>query len=161
MKYFVTIITLRYSLDHSHSPSQRLYVRKVIRLKNVETSKEKKIILQSTKHQYLSQFIREFQSKHFEIKSIFSASTKFSSPERKMPEQQNKDAEDPIKDEEKPVINSNPVMAGQKFKGFFRQQSKFLRVVTVSAYLFSVSFAALMLSLYYIFLWSKLYSTTS
>lgn len=50
---------------------------------------------------------------------------------------QDKDAEDPIKmkDDEKP--------------------SKFLRVITVSAYLFSVSFAALMLSLYYIFIWSK------
>lgn len=53
--------------------------------------------------------------------------------------QQNKDkdVEDPIKlkEEEKP--------------------SKFLRVITVSAYIFSVSFAALMLSLYYIFVWSK------
>jgi hypothetical protein len=49
-----------------------------------------------------------------------------------------KDAEDPIKliDDDKP--------------------SKFLRVITVSAYIFSVSFAALMLSLYYIFLWSEL-----
>lgn len=37
--------------------------------------------------------------------------------------------------------------------------SKFLRVVTVSAYVFSVSFAALMLSLYYIFIWSKFSST--
>lgn len=35
-------------------------------------------------------------------------------------------------------------------------QSKLLRLVTVSAYVFSVSFAALMLSLYYIFIWSKL-----
>lgn len=48
-----------------------------------------------------------------------------------------KDAEDPIKmnEDDKP--------------------SKLLRVVTVSAYIFSVSFAALMLSLYYIFIWSK------
>lgn len=54
-----------------------------------------------------------------------------------MPESQAQDAEDPIKlkEEEKP--------------------SKFLRVITVSAYIFSVSFAALMLSLYYIFIWSK------
>lgn len=52
-----------------------------------------------------------------------------------MPDQ-NKDVEDPIKlkEDEKP--------------------SKFLRVITVSAYIFSVSFAALMLSLYYIFIWS-------
>lgn len=52
-------------------------------------------------------------------------------------EEQNKDVEDPIKlkEEDKP--------------------SKFLRVITVSAYIFSVSFAALMLSLYYIFIWSK------
>lgn len=52
---------------------------------------------------------------------------------------QNKDVEDPItlKDDDKP--------------------SKFLRVITVSAYIFSVSFAALMLSLYYIFIWSKLH----
>lgn len=50
-----------------------------------------------------------------------------------------KDAEDPIKlkEDDKP--------------------SKLLRVITVSAYIFSVSFAALMLSLYYIFLWSKLH----
>lgn len=47
------------------------------------------------------------------------------------------DAEDPIKytDEDKP--------------------SKILRVITVSVYLFSVSFVAILLSLYYIFLWSK------
>lgn len=53
-----------------------------------------------------------------------------------MPDQ-NKDVEDPIKlkEDEKP--------------------SKFLRVITVSAYIFSVSFAALMLSLYYIFIWSR------
>lgn len=52
-------------------------------------------------------------------------------------ESQNKDAEDPIKlkEEERP--------------------SKFLRLVTVSAYIFSVSFAALSLSMYYIFIWSK------
>ena len=51
---------------------------------------------------------------------------------------QNKDIEDPIKlkEEEKP--------------------SKLLRLITVSAYIFSVSFAALSLSLYYIFIWSKL-----
>lgn len=79
-----------------------------------------------------------------------------------MPEQQNnKDVEDPIKEEDKPVNASLIIPAGQKFKGFFRTQSKFLRVITVSAYLFSVSFAALMLSLYYIFLWSKLHSTNS
>ena len=50
---------------------------------------------------------------------------------------QSQDVEDPIKlkEEDKP--------------------SKFLRVITVSAYMFSVSFAALMLSLYYIFIWSK------
>lgn len=47
------------------------------------------------------------------------------------------DAEDPIKysDEDKP--------------------SKVLRALTVSVYLFSVSFVAILLSLYYIFLWSK------
>lgn len=51
--------------------------------------------------------------------------------------EQSKDVEDPIKlkEDEKP--------------------SKFLRVITVSAYVFSVSFAAMMLSLYYIFIWSK------
>lgn len=36
--------------------------------------------------------------------------------------------------------------------------SKILRVITVSAYIFAVSFAALMLSLYYIFLWSELFA---
>lgn len=48
------------------------------------------------------------------------------------------DAEDPIKyrDEDKP--------------------SKVLRAFTVSVYLFSVSFVAILLSLYYIFLWSEL-----
>jgi len=48
-----------------------------------------------------------------------------------------KDVEDPIKygNEEKP--------------------SKVLRALTVSIYLFSVSFVAILLSLYYIFLWSK------
>lgn len=51
-----------------------------------------------------------------------------------------KDAEDPIKNKE----DDKP--------------SKLLRVVTVSAYIFSVSFAALMLSLYYIFIWGKWYS---
>lgn len=53
---------------------------------------------------------------------------------------QSQDVEDPIKlkEEDKP--------------------SKFLRVVTVSAYMFSVSFAALMLSLYYIFIWSKFFT---
>jgi hypothetical protein len=51
--------------------------------------------------------------------------------------QKDQDIEDPIKygEDEKP--------------------SKVLRALTVSIYLFSVSFVAILLSLYYIFLWSK------
>jgi TRP-interacting helix len=68
-----------------------------------------------------------------------------------------KDVEDPIKlkEEEKPVKVEKLVKARNFLIFETFPQSKFLRVITVSAYLFSVSFAALMLSLYYIFIWSE------
>jgi hypothetical protein len=38
-------------------------------------------------------------------------------------------------------------------KGEEESESKLIRILTVLAYLFSVSFGAIVLSLYYIFLW--------
>jgi hypothetical protein len=92
----------------------------------------KKKILEAAKQRFQVQLSRDVQSKNTSTKTEILHSFKMTA------DSQNKDVEDPIKlkDEEKP--------------------SKFLRVITVSAYIFSVSFAALMLSLYYIFIWSKL-----
>ena len=44
----------------------------------------------------------------------------------------------------------DPIKSGNDEK-----PSKLLRALTVSVYLFSVSFVGILLSLYYIFLWSK------
>ena len=54
-----------------------------------------------------------------------------------MDNKQNQDPEDPIKvkDEDR--------------------SSKFVRAITVSVYLFSVSFVAILLSVFYIFFWSE------
>lgn len=48
------------------------------------------------------------------------------------------------------VEQNTPV---SKFEEHNKQPRKCIRVLTVCAYLFSVSMAAIMLSLYYIFIW--------